>query len=169
LTDRFVAGILGPAFGLKGFIKVRPLSGETDHLERLKTVIIRRKDGESPYEVEEIRPVAAALVMKFKGIDTPEAAKTLGGAELIVDRAHAAPLQRDEFYVEDLRGMEVAAGPGGEILGEILDVIEGGGGALIELRLPSGERRLIPFRKEFFGDILPESRRAVLIAPWILE
>jgi 16S rRNA processing protein RimM len=169
-----VVGILGAAFGLKGFIKVRPLSGEREHLERLKTVLIRRENVETSYEIEETLPIASGLAMKLKGVDTPEAAKALGGAELITDRAHAVPLQKDEFYVEDLRGLEVVARlPGtegsGEILGEILDVIEGGGGDLVELRLSSGERRLIPFRKEFFGDILPESRRAVLVAPWILE
>ncbi|MDR2028355.1 MAG: ribosome maturation factor RimM [Treponema sp.] len=174
MTDRFVVGILGAPFGLKGFVKVRSLSGETAHLERLRAVVLRRGNVETPYEVEETAPAAASLVMKFKGIDTPEAAKALGGAELISGRAQAAPLQGDEFYVEDLRGITVVAGPigpdgSGEPLGEILDVIEGGGGDLIELGLPSGERRLIPFRKEFFGDILPESRRAVLLAPWILE
>jgi 16S rRNA processing protein RimM len=175
LIDRFVVGILGAPFGLKGFVKVRSLSGEKEHLERLRTVIIRRENVETPYEVEETAPAAASLVMKFKGVDTPEAARALGGAELITGRAQAAPLRKDEFYVEDLRGIKVAApgsgesGETGETLGEILDVIEGGGGELIEMGLPSGERRLIPFRKEFFGDIDPESRRAVLLAPWILE
>jgi 16S rRNA processing protein RimM len=173
LTERFVAGILGAPFGLKGFIKLRSLSGEKGHLERLRTVIVRRENAETSYEVEEIAPAAASLLIKFKGVDTPEAAKALGGGELIIGRTQAAPLQKDEFYVEDLRGMTVVADPagslGGEPLGEILDIIEGGGGDLVELRLPSGERRFIPFRKEFFGDIAPESRRAVLLAPWILE
>jgi hypothetical protein len=37
------------------------------------------------------------------------------------------------------------------------------------MRLPTGELRLIPFRKEFFGDVSPEARRVVLLERWILE
>jgi 16S rRNA processing protein RimM len=54
-------------------------------------------------------------------------------------------------------------------LGVITDVLDTGGGSLVEIRLPSGELRLVPFRNEFFGDINPETRRAVLLNRWILE
>jgi 16S rRNA processing protein RimM len=111
--------------------------------------------------------------MKFRGIDTPEAARTLSGAELLTDRDHAAPLGKDEYYVEDLRGIPVTD-PQGTVLGEIRDVLEGGGGQLIELKLKGGELRLVPFRKEFFGEVSVddssiEKRRVVLLEQWILE
>ena len=54
-------------------------------------------------------------------------------------------------------------------MGEITGVLEGGGGFLVEVRLPSTELRLIPFRNEFFGEVDPENRRAVLLEEWILE
>jgi 16S rRNA processing protein RimM len=57
----------------------------------------------------------------------------------------------------------------GEVLGQVTDILEGGGGELVEMRLPTGEFRLIPFRNEFFGDVSPEKGRAVLLCRWILE
>jgi 16S rRNA processing protein RimM len=109
------------------------------------------------------------LLMKFAGIDAPEEAKALRGAEIIVGRTHAAPLKPGEFYVEDLKGLEVEAAGDGEVLGRITDIIEGGGGEMAEIRLKSGETRLVPFRKEFFGDINPETGKAALLERWILE
>ncbi|MDR3170048.1 MAG: ribosome maturation factor RimM [Treponema sp.] len=171
MTERFVVGLVGAPFGLQGFVKVRSLSGEYEHLQRLTQVVLRQGDEEKTWEVEASALVHEALVMKFKGIDTPEGAKTLTGAELVSDRAHAAPLQSDEFYVEDLRGLEVVglfAEEGEVVLGCINNVIEGGGGSLVEIRLPSGELKLVPFRNEFFGDISLERGRAVLREPWVL-
>jgi 16S rRNA processing protein RimM len=167
LTERFVAALVGAPFGVKGFVKIKPLSGELGHFERLETATLRRLNNEEIYRIEEIRIIGGALAIKFRGIETPEAARALSGAELLVDREHAAPLGKDEYYVEDLRGLPVY-NSGGERLGEIRDVLEGGNGQLIEALLPGGETRLIPFISEFFGEVDPEKRRVVLLKEWIL-
>jgi 16S rRNA processing protein RimM len=168
VTGQFVVALVGIPFGLKGFVKVRPLSGESAHLRRLDSVLLRKGPVETVYEVEETAGSGPALLMKFRGIDTPEAAKALTGAELVTDRAHAAPLKAGEFYIEDLRGIPVTLQTG-ELVGEITGVLEGGGGFLAEVRLPTGEPRLVPFRNEFFGEVDPENQRAVLLEGWILE
>jgi 16S rRNA processing protein RimM len=187
ITERFVAAFLGGPFGLEGFIKLRTLSGETTHLLGLRSVCLRLSDGERVYEVEKITGSGGRALVKFRGVDSPEAAGLLRGAALLVDREDAAPLGEDEFYVEDLRGMRVVAPreeacPEGtaltgavsadvedEFLGTVTDVLEAGGGRLLELRLPTGELRLVPFRGEFFGEVDPEKGRAVLLKRWILE
>ncbi|AEF84160.1 16S rRNA processing protein RimM [Treponema primitia ZAS-2] len=168
MIDKFVAALVGAPFGVKGFVKIKPFSGEREHLEQLETVLLRRENRETPFHIEETTRIGPSLGIKFRGIDTPEAAKTITGAELVVDRAHAAPLLEDEYYVEDLRGVEVLDRDG-KVLGEVHDVIEGGGGQLIEVKLTGGEHRLAPFRKEFFGAIDMEKRTALLLEPWVLE
>jgi 16S rRNA processing protein RimM len=168
LTERFVAALVGAPFGVKGFVKAKPLSGEMEHLARLDAAVLRRQNNETLFSIEETRILGNVLAIKFRGIETPEAAKTLSGAELLVDRGQAAPLGEDEYYVEDLRGLPVCNAQG-TILGEILDVLEGGNGQLLELRLPGGETRLVPFMSEFFGEVDPEQRRVVLLEEWVLE
>lgn len=168
MRERFIAGITGRPFGVKGFIKVKSLSGEVEHLLSLKTVCLKQGEKERIFTVEETGLAQPAVLMKFAGIESPEEAKTLSGAELLVDREQAAPLRQGEFYIEDLKGLEVADGSG-ERLGRVRDVLEGGGGFLVELERPSGECRLIPFRDEFFGEIDPQNGRAILHARWILE
>ena len=189
MTETFSIAVVGSAYGLKGFVKVRSLSGETSHLEELKSVKLRKEEVEKVFSIEEILPSGANkengnfLLVKFQGIDNPEAAAALKGAALIAGRPHAAPLKMGEYYVEDLKGLRViaqdfqgkenppsdAVSPSEEVLGHIMDILEGGNGELAEIRLLSGEIKLVPFRKEFFSDISVEKGRALLLERWILE
>jgi 16S rRNA processing protein RimM len=106
--------------------------------------------------------------MRFAGINSPEAAKALNGAQLLACREQAAPLDDGEFYIEDLKGLQVIT-EAGETIGCITDIIDGGGGELAEIKLTDGEKRLIPFRKEFFKEICPKKGKVVLQNLWILE
>lgn len=179
MIDSFVIGIVGAPFGVKGFVKIHVPSGETGHLESLTTVTLRHNGTEKKYRIEEVGGTTASFVMKFHGVDTPEAAKPLAGAELVVPRAAAAPLEEDEYYIEDLRGLSVILDPsaiaegdgalGAEVLGELTDVLEGGGGQLAEVRIRDGGKRLVPFRNEFFGAIDLIQRTAIIRERWMLE
>jgi 16S rRNA processing protein RimM len=168
VTEQFVVGLIGAPFGLAGYVKVRPFSGETAHLVTLQSALIRQGEKERTLGIEKSSVQGPVVLFKFAGFDSPEAAKTLTGAELLADRQHASPLGPGELYVEDLRGLAVLA-EDGEILGRVTDIVEGGGGELVEIRIPGGELKLAPFRKEFFADISPEKGHAVLLKRWILE
>jgi hypothetical protein len=50
-----------------------------------------------------------------------------------------------------------------------LAICEGGADPLLEIDRGSSGTVLIPFRREFIGDIDLQSRHLVLLAPWILE
>jgi 16S rRNA processing protein RimM len=180
LRQQFVSALIGAPFGLKGQVKLKPLSGEGGHLLGLETALLRKDGIEQTLRVEECISAPPGLLVKFSGIDSPEAAKALGGAELLLEREQASPLEDGEFYVEDLKGLAVFAAPdaapesGGlspdaAPLGHITDVVEGGGGELAEIRLADGGLKLVPFRKEFFVEINPEQGRVLLRNLWILK
>jgi 16S rRNA processing protein RimM len=188
VTNRFVVGLVGAPFGVKGFVKVRPFSGEIDHLLKLTRVTLRQDGTEKTIDIEASIPILPKMAVKFVGIDSPEAARPLGGAELITGREQASPLKPGEFYIEDLRGLAVRAldpgagstaactgkngspgGQTGEILGHITDVVEGGGGDLVEIRLSTGEFKFVPFRNEFFAPVDLRSGQVILLTRWILE
>ncbi|MDR1095162.1 MAG: ribosome maturation factor RimM [Spirochaetaceae bacterium] len=180
MTERFIAGIVGPPFGLEGFVKFRSFSGETAHLERLAAMTLRKNGAENVFPVEEIRAKKQGRggsgegVVRFAGFDTPEKAKALGGSEIMVSRKDAAPLGKGEYYVEDLKGLSVVAGAktpdveAGTVFGVVTGVYEGGGGSLLEVRLGDGTR-LVPFRDEFVGEVSLKKGTVVLLAPWVLD
>jgi len=168
-----ITGIVGAPFGVRGFVKVKPLSGETNHLLKLKSAVLRKDGIEKVLAIEESSVIPPVVIMRFAGYTSPEAVKALGGAELLVSRAEAAPLQPGEYYIEDLKGLTVYSaaenGGDGEILGQIAAVIEGGGGDLIEILLNDGNLKLVPFRNEFLTEIDMDNRRVTLTNLWILE
>ena len=170
MTEKFIVGLVGAPFGVKGFLKVRPTSGEIEHLLKLQSVLVSKDGEERPLKIEESAPAAQSVLMRFAGIDSPEKAKAFSGAQLLAGREQAAPLGEGEFYIEDLKGLAVTA-EGGEVIGHITDIIEGGGGELAEIELAAsgGEKRLVPFRREFFSTISPAEGRIVLQSLWILE
>jgi len=190
-TKKFILGLIGSPFGVKGFVKIRSLSGEIDHLLKLKSVIISKDGKERTLQIEESSPSGdTTVLMRFVGIDSPEAAKTLNGGQLLGGRDQAAPLSEGEFYIEDLKGLQVYGIPSRqdasnlwfaiaknakgnkeeeiELLGIITNIIEGGNGELVEIKLINGEKKLVPFRKEFFKDVSLEKGRAILQELWIL-
>ena len=166
--SHFKLGIIGSPFGVKGFVRVKPYSGENNHFFNLKKVTLSWGEKEEIWEVEEIITQGNTLLLRFSGINSPEAADILNGAEIIAGREYASPLKNGEFYVEDLKGILVVDEKGGS-LGQITDIVEGGGGNLVEILLSSGEKRLAPFRNEFFGDVDLEKGRIPLLKTWILE
>jgi len=168
MTEKFIIGLVGSPFGVKGFVKVNPCSGEIEHLLKLKSVVICKDGKERTLQIEEVTPSAPFVLMRFAGIDSPELAKTLNGAQLIAGRDQAAPLNDGEFYVEDLKELAVIS-DNGETIGTITDIIEGGNGELAEIKLSNGEKKLVPFRNEFFPEINPQDGRVVMRNLWVLE
>ncbi|MDR3019858.1 MAG: ribosome maturation factor RimM [Treponema sp.] len=178
MKEKFIIGLVGAPFGIKGFVKIRSLSGEIDHLLELESVIVSKDGVEQLLKIEEASPSPPSI--RFAGFDNPEKAKTLSGAQLLGGRDQAAPLDEGEFYIEDLKGLPVLT-ENGEEIGIVCDVIEGGGGDLVEIKLTDGveldnvpvgqkgEKKLIPFRKEFFPEICPKKGKLVLKNLWILE
>jgi len=169
VTEKFIIALVGSPFGVKGFVKIHPCSGEIEHLLKLESVIINKDGKERLSKIVEIVPAPpSAVLMRFEGIDNPEKAKTLSGARLLAGREYAAPLGEGEFYIEDLKGLPIT-NENGETIGQLTDIIEGGGGELAEIKLSTGETRLIPFMREFFPEIDPKKGRLTLKNLWILE
>ncbi|GMO47720.1 MAG: hypothetical protein Ta2B_29910 [Termitinemataceae bacterium] len=174
----FTVAVIGQPFALDGFLKLRSLSGESEHLLKLSNLSVDlcmpQRSGSAKcsetrtVKVECIKESGANLLIKFKNIDTFDDAKKLAGMELLVKRENGAKLRQNEFYIKDLKGLCVVDGQK-NALGKISDVVEGGNGSLIEIELLNGEKKFAPFRKEFFGEISIKRQEAQLIAPWVLE
>ena len=141
----FVIGLIRGSHGLEGKVKVESTSGEVSHFFDLAEVTLKKDGHEKTYVVESVSGSAASLLMKFKGIDTPEDTAKIRGAEIVVPRSKASPLGKDEYYVEDLKNCTLvytASGKENGLMleksavmecGTITDVLEGGAGYLLEV------------------------------------
>ena len=173
--DWLITGRVRGSFGLEGFIKIESCSGEYAHFLNLKEIkmVLPSKGEETQhpeifYQVEECVVRNTDALLKLRGIDSPEAAKKLHGADILVPRDMACPLERGEFYINDLCNSDLVYK--GNSVGTIADVVEGGGGLLLEVsEAATGKTVYVPFRSQFIGKINIAAKQVELMHRWILE
>lgn len=167
MKDRLVIGIVRTSFGVRGELKIASVSGETDHFRNLRSVTIRKKHTEREYDVESVRTSAGAPILKLAGIETPETARTLNGAEVLADRDHAAPCEEGEYYVADLEELSVRLHDAS--IGTVSGVVEVGPRSLLQIRLTDGRSVLVPFVDEFVGRVDLDAGTVELLSDTVLE
>ena len=144
-------GMVQKSHGVKGYLKVKSLSGEIEHLLRLKDVYLGSPGSLTRFRVEDVRRGVGAVLLKLFGIDSPESAAAYRGQFIWADRQHASVLGEAEYYVADLEGCRLFQGT--FLIGRVVAVPEGGGGDFLEVESPEGKRMIIPFSKHFVGRI----------------
>jgi 16S rRNA processing protein RimM len=163
--DTLAVAIVRSSHGVKGFVKVLSFSGETAHLLRLRRVELNMNGKRRTLAIEEARHFKNGALLKFEGIESPEAAKALSGAELWVLREEAAPLAEDEYYLADLCDCELFCGE--EKRGRIISVAAGSAGDLLEVETKDGVR-IVPFTRHFIGEVDLSAGRVELLMPELL-
>jgi 16S rRNA processing protein RimM len=154
--------ILAP-FGVRGWVKVRPLSAAPDALLGFATWWLRPVRDSTWREVRRLagRMHAKALVVELFGIETREAALALKGCDVGVPRSALPAAPAGEIYWADLVGMTVV-NRGGVTLGEVSGVTEHGAHPLLRVARaaasPGGER-LIPYVPAIVDCVDPAARR----------
>ncbi len=162
-------GSIRTSHGVKGLLKVHSFSGETEHFFQLEEVTLMDKKGRKRiFAVERVVPNGEEVLLKLRGIDTPEMGKSYAGWEIWVPREMAAPCDEGEFYYADLVGCRLFHGE--ESLGTVAAITDGGGGTLLEIeRAGGGETFYVPFRAEFIGRVDTAGKTVELLERWVAE
>ena len=196
MVEQFVVGFVRRSHGLTGEFRVESASGEYSHFADMEEVSLTDGKETKLFKVESTEEASATLYMKLAGINSPEEAAKYNGWEIVVPREKAHPLQKDEWYVEDLKGCSVwykdtavdaapAAASQEDVVGTVTNVMEGGSGYLVEIllsenckflsddvkRTKSGKMRTVyvPFKNEFIGTVDVDGKKMQLMHLWILE
>ena len=87
------------------------------------------------------------LVAKVKGVETRAAAAALTGVEIFARRDQLPPPKADEFYYDDLVGLEAVTRVGAR-LGRVAALMNYGAGDILEIAPEGGgELLLVPFTR----------------------
>lgn len=119
--------------GLRGEVKVRPLTDDAQRFYDLPQVFLKEAGGYRAVAVTSVRLHEGFAYLKLAGIDSRDAAEALRDAFLWVDRAHAAPLPEGRYYIADILGSAVVDENGGKH-GVIEDVIQTGANDVYVIR-----------------------------------
>lgn len=118
------------------------------------------------YKLEEVREHGKGLIVKLAGVDDRTAAEALQGAYVGALREEMPETEGDEFYWDDLIGLEVL-NEKGESLGKVTSLISAAANDVLVVQEGEGEQkqeRLLPF----VGSVVLEVDKAagVIRAAW---
>jgi 16S rRNA processing protein RimM len=136
-----VVGFLRRAHGLRGEII---MDLHTDFPERLQD---GRKlfvgEERKPMTLSGARPHAKGMLVKFKGIESPEDAGRLRNQWVYVKATDVPSLPEGKLYQHELLGFEVID-DNGNSLGKLVEIIETGANDVYVVRDESGKEILLP-------------------------
>ena len=117
MNDYLKIGLITKPQGIKGEVKVQPLTDDPARFLKLKSVII---EGEN-YWVLSVKVGAEAVIAALSGVNDRNAAELLRGKFMCVKREDAVELKEDTFFIADIIDCALIT-DAGEKVGKITDV-----------------------------------------------
>ncbi|GLV59965.1 ribosome maturation factor RimM [Dictyobacter sp. S3.2.2.5] len=150
-TEWATIGKIVAPFGIRGEVKVFPLSDVPDRFVSLETVYLA--PDHHRLSIVGVRPHKGdMLLLKFKGIDDANAAEKLRQRDIVIPLSELAKLPPDSYYQHDILGLRVLRMSGEEV-GVITDIWTTGGNDVYVIKGTQGQQILIPAIKEVIKQI----------------
>lgn len=156
MNEKLTVGKIGAPHGVKGEIKVFPLTDDPTRFEALRKVYVKSKEGYEEFEISSVKYNGPHLIVKLKEINNRNDADRLKNEYLEISREDGIPLGEDEYYIVDLIGLEVYEGDAK--LGILKDVISTGGTDLYEIQTKE-KVILVPAVSQYILKIDMDNRR----------
>ena len=147
--------------GLKGLLKINPLTDDITRFERLKTIFIEHKKELLEFEIESVRYQKKQVLLKLKGIDTIEEAEKYREDYLKINRNKEEKLPEDTYYIVDLIGLDIYT-EGGELLGKLDDIFSTGSNDVYVVKNSEGKQILLPAISDVIKNIDLEQKKIVV-------
>ncbi len=164
MLDAFLAvGEIVRPQGLRGELKIKPLTDDPDRFFDLKRVLI---NGE-PRAIKCTRVQEGFAYARLEGVYSREAAESVRGALLYVAREDAVALPEDAEFICDLIGCE-AVDTEGVARGRLTDVLQPGGADVYVFTGPDGET-MVPALKRVVLEVDVREKRMLLDAQGLRE
>ena len=145
-------GIISSTHGVRGEVKVFPTTDDAKRFKNLKEVLMDTGKEFCPLQIETVRFFKQFVILKFKDYDRLDDVEKFRGKALFVTREHAVKLNKDEYFIADLIGMNVTADDG-ILKGRLKDVLQTGANDVYVISLEDGRELLLPAIKECVLDI----------------
>lgn len=111
--------------GVKGEVKVFPLTDDPSRYEFLKKVYIELDGNKSLYTITSVKYFKETVILKFKEVNDMSMAEGLKNSMIIIDKKDAVKLPEDSFFIDDIIGCQVTDTDRGT-LGIVKEVLQTG-------------------------------------------
>ena len=148
-TDKkIIIGKIGAAHGVRGDMKVYPLTDFPDRFNTIKKAFIDDKE----IDIVSTRYQNNFVVMKVKGVNSREEVARYTNKLLKINRSDVPPLNEGEYYSFDIIGLKVI-NQDDVVLGEIIEILKTGSNDVYITKTPESKQLLIPALKKVVTEI----------------
>ena len=148
--DRLVIGKIFNVHGIRGEVRVMPITDDINRFKKLEKCFIDSRE----YKVKSARINKKHVIVKLEGIDDRDAAKRFKNREMSVSREDSVPLEEGEYFIEDLKGLDVLDQEG-NVIGTFVDVISNAAVDVYVIK-SEGREQMIAATKENVTEINPD-------------
>lgn len=156
-NDELQVGVITQTHGLRGEVKVFPTTDDVKRFKKLKTVTLDTGKERLSMEIEGVKFFKQYAILKFKGYDSINDIEKYKRGKLLVPRDQAVSLQKDEYFVADMLGMQVVTEEG-ENFGILKDVLATGANDVYVVSREDGGEVLLPAIRECIRNVDMERR-----------
>ena len=165
IPGRIAVGRINGIWGMKGHVKVTALSTNPERLKADSVVLLHGR----PTKILEVVSPQGYPIIRFQGYPDRTAAELLRDAIIEIDEADLRPLPEDEYYIDDLVGLEVVT-TDGEAIGRLTEVLGTGANDVYVVARPGLRDALIPAIGDVVISVDLEAKRMVIDAmPGLLD
>lgn len=150
-----IIGKITGAHGVRGELKVYPLTDDPRRFLKLKECFICGQNFEKP----EASSCASArldrgnVLIKLDGVLDRDKAELLRGRFIAVERENAVKLKKDNYFITDLKGLKVIDDDRGD-LGSVIDCFATGPQFTLEIKRENKKKNLmLPFVKVYCYEV----------------
>jgi 16S rRNA processing protein RimM len=155
-ASRIVVGQINSPWGLRGHVKVTPLTSNPERLQPGAVVLV---DGQRR-EIVDVRSPKGYPCIQFEGVRDMHTAEQLRGTIIEIDEDDLPSLPEGTHYIHDLVGLRVVAN--GEELGTLVEVLHTGANDVYLVRRDGRRDALIPAIPDVIREIDIEAGQMVI-------
>lgn len=138
-AGRVALAAVAGAHGIKGEVRLKLFAEGVDSLKKAASLLV----GGVERKPLSVRAGGKAVIARFEGIDSRDAAEALRGQLVEIERTDLPPLEEGEYYFSDLVGLKVVD-EDGEALGTVRSVDNFGASDVVEIERPGGRTFMVP-------------------------
>ena len=162
-------GVIANTHGVRGEVKIFATTDDIRRFKKLRKCVIDTGRERIDVEVESCKFFKQTPILKFKSIDQLNDVERFKGKDLLVHRDHAVKLEKNEFFIIDLIGLNVETDEGMK-LGVLTDVLQTGANDVFVVKMADGNEVLIPYIEQCVPENHPETGKVTVhLLPGLLD
>ena len=142
LPEYVVIGIVTKPHGIKGALKIRPLTDDPARFQDLAELYLSIDDNRTLFEVDSAHVSSDYVILKLKGIDHRNEAEHWRHYDIEIPREWVRELPEGQFYYYELVGLKGFL-PDGTYLGILEDIISNPGQDVYVFLNPKDDKEIL--------------------------